>query len=105
MKINFHINFKKNFRKRISPNKNLVKRLEQRLELFLKDPKNPILRGHALVGKRINLRAFSVTGDIRVVYFIKNNEIYLLDTGAHTLKFTEGYIKSGLAPNRGPSLP
>lgn len=83
MKVNYHRTFKKNFRKRISPAKNLVKRFDQRLELFLKEPKNPILQDHALVGKRINLRAFSITGDIRVVYFIKNNEIYLLDIGTH----------------------
>jgi addiction module RelE/StbE family toxin len=84
MKINYHRDFKKNFRKRISPHENLVKRFEERLKLFLKDPKNPILQDHALVGKRINLRAFSVTGDIRVVYLIKGNELYLLDIGTHS---------------------
>jgi len=83
MKINYHRAFKKNFRSRVSPHENLVKRFEERLELFLKDPKNPLLRDHALVGKRINLRAFSVTGDIRVVYFITNNELFLLDIGTH----------------------
>lgn len=83
MKISYHRNFKKNFRKRISPHENLVKRFEERLGLFLKDPKNPILQNHALVGKRIDLRAFSITGDIRVVYFVKGGELYLLDIGTH----------------------
>ncbi|OGY26458.1 MAG: hypothetical protein A2Z24_00395 [Candidatus Woykebacteria bacterium RBG_16_44_10] len=83
MRINYHQTFKKNFRKRITPHENIVKRFEERLELFLNGPKNPILRDHALVGKRINLRAFSMTGDIRVVYFIKGNELYLLDIGTH----------------------
>ena len=83
MKINYHRIFKKDFRSRILPHENLVKRFEERLELFLTDPKNPILQDHALVGKRINLRAFSVTGDIGVVYFVKDGELYLLDIGTH----------------------
>ena len=83
MKINYNRIFKKDFRSRILPHENLVKRFEERLELFLTDPKNPILQDHALVGKRINLRAFSVTGDIGVVYFVKDGELYLLDIGTH----------------------
>lgn len=83
MRINYHSNFKKNFQKRILPNKNLVARFKERLELFLTNPRNQILKDHSLVGKRLNLRAFSVTGDIRVVYFVKEKEIYLLDIGSH----------------------
>ena len=83
MKISYHRNFKKNFRKRISPHENLVKKFEERLELFLKNPKNPLLKDHALIGKRIRLRAFSVTGDIRVVYFMAGDKLYLLDVGTH----------------------
>ena len=83
MRVNYHRNFKKNFRNRISPHGNLVKKFEERLELFLKNPKNPLLKDHSLVGKRISLRAFSVTGDIRVVYVIRDNELFLLDIGTH----------------------
>ena len=84
MRVNYHRNFKKNFRNRISPHGNLVKKFEERLELFLKDSKNPLLKDHALIGRRIRLRAFSVTGDIRVVYFVRGGELYLLDVGTHS---------------------
>lgn len=83
MKIVRHRNFKKNFKVRISRNPKLIKKFEFRLELFLKDRHNPILRDHVLAGTKSGLRAFSITGDIRVVYKEIEGVIVLYDIGSH----------------------
>ena len=68
MIIRRHRQFIKNYKKRILPNSQLDKRFEERLELFHQDRQNPLLKNHKLIGSMEGLRAFSVTGDIRVVY-------------------------------------
>lgn len=78
-----HKVFKKNFKKRILPDPVLVVKFEERLSLLLSDPRNPILKDHMLVGKKAGYRAFSVTGDIRVVYKIKGDVLRLYDIGSH----------------------
>lgn len=84
MKIRNHSVFKKNFKKRIAPKPNLVRKFRERVELFLKDRKSPILCDHALIGKKLTLRAFSIAGDIRIVYKQeKQNLIVFLDIGSH----------------------
>ena len=83
MNIVRHRVFLRNFQKRVFPNRDLVRRFEERMGLFIVDTHNPILRDHQLVGEKRNLRAFSVTGDIRVVYKIERDDIVLLDIGNH----------------------
>lgn len=75
--------FKKQYKKRILPHKTLDKRFEERYYLFRKDPSNPILRDHALTGTKKGYRAFSITGDIRVVYEVRDDIAYFLDIGTH----------------------
>ena len=75
--------FKKIYAKRILPYKNLDKRFVERYRLFVNDSKNPVLKDHALSGKLQGYRAFSVTGDIRVVYYIHEDIAYFVDIGAH----------------------
>tara|TARA_Y100000031_G_C7996770_1_gene281753 strand:+ start:335 stop:601 length:267 start_codon:yes stop_codon:yes gene_type:complete len=84
MKVEFHKQFKKSYKKRIAPNLKLTNRFKERLELFLKNPNHPTLQNHDLVGKKLTLKAFSVTGDIRVVYaLLKEDEALFLDIGTH----------------------
>lgn len=84
MKVITHPVFKKNYRKRIASKRHLVKRFKERIKLFLKNRKDPVLRDHALIGKKINLRAFSIAGDIRVVYRLETqNRALFLDIGSH----------------------
>lgn len=78
-----HRIFKKHFKARILSNKNLVNRFETRLKIFLTDPKDPVLHNHRLTGQMKNLRAFSVAGDIRVVYQLEGENLYLYDIGSH----------------------
>lgn len=84
MKIQLHKSFKKSFEKRVAHHPNLVTRFKQRLALFLENPYHPTLKNHELIGKRISLRAFSITGDIRVVYAsLSETEVLFLDIGTH----------------------
>ena len=78
-----HKLFLKHFKARISRNKFLVNRFEARLELFLDNPRNPVLRDHQLIGKMKKLRAFCITGDVRVVYWLEGDTLYLYDIGSH----------------------
>lgn len=75
--------FKKNLQKRISPNTKLVKQFEQRLKLFAEGARDYPLDDHALVGTMKGLRAFSIGGDLRVVYQETNEHYEFLDIGSH----------------------
>ena len=75
--------FKKAYKKRIATKKNLVKRFKERYDIFVKDPNNSTLRNHPLGGKMKRNRAFSVTGDIRVVYYVHKETAYFIDIGTH----------------------
>lgn len=84
MNTKLHPQFKKSYKKRIANNAKLVKRVAERIELFQKDPTNPLLKDHVLTGEKSHLRAFWVTGDIRIVYFPVSSEgSLLLDIGSH----------------------
>ena len=79
-----HTQFRKNFKKRIASNATLGKKFQDRLSLFITDRTHSQLQDHRLIGKWQGFRAFSVTGDIRVIYRQKNsNTIELYDIGTH----------------------
>ena len=83
MTIELARSFKKAYKKRIQNNSKLDSQTFKRIELFKSNPKHPILRDHALTGTMFGLRAFSVTGDIRVIYSIDNDTAYFIDIGTH----------------------
>ncbi len=75
--------FEKNFRSRISPNPKLKKQFALRLELFKEGVRDYPLDDHALVGTMKGLRAFSIGGDLRVVYRETDEHYEFLDIGSH----------------------
>lgn len=84
MNVYFHKNFRKAYNLRVKSNINLDKRFQERLKLFKENSKNPILKDHALTGSKLGYRAFSVTGDIRIVYEkIDNDNVVFYDIGTH----------------------
>jgi addiction module RelE/StbE family toxin len=83
MRIKYTQNFLKNYKKRIANNKTLDKQFQERLKLFLLNQRNPLLKTHKLIGAKKNLSAFSVTGDVRVVYYQHGEIIFLIDIGIH----------------------
>lgn len=83
MNVHFTKSFKKAYSKRIRSNKNLEKKFEERYDLFVENPQNLLLKDHSLSGKLEGQRAFSVTGDIRVVYYAYQETAYFMDIGTH----------------------
>lgn len=56
-----------------------------RLQLFKENPYDPLLRNHALKGKLKGYYSINITGDIRAIYEIIGNEIYLYEMiGSHS---------------------
>ncbi|HLE48993.1 MAG TPA: type II toxin-antitoxin system mRNA interferase toxin, RelE/StbE family [Patescibacteria group bacterium] len=83
-KILYSRTFLKNYRKRIIRYSKISKRFDERLYLFAEDVNNPILKDHKLIGVKSDLRAFSITGDIRVIYKnISKDTVMFLDVGTH----------------------
>lgn len=83
MNINYHKNFLKSYKKRILPNASLDKKFKERLKLFIEDKSNSVLKDHALKGRKSEYRAFSIAGDIRVIYEKVEDGILLHDIGTH----------------------
>ena len=82
MIIDFHKNFKKNYKLRIT-RENLKKRVAEKIEKFRQNPNDPLLHNHPLKGAKKGLRAFSISGDIRIVYYVENDACIFLDIGTH----------------------
>ena len=81
MEIIFTNSFKSKFDK--LPKK-IQEKFENRLEIFIKKPTHPLLKTHSLKGNLLGLRAFSVTGNYRVLYRMINPlTAKLIDIGTH----------------------
>ena len=84
MIITEHESFRKAYQKRIVRNQNLAERTKECIRMFVENPRSPLLGDHALSGKRSHLRAFSITGNVRIVYFpITEGHVLFLDIGTH----------------------
>ncbi len=75
--------FEKHFKKRITPHEKLITQFEQRFEQFIIGVRGRPLNDHPLTGNMVGKRAFSITGDIRVVYTETAEAIIFLDIGTH----------------------
>lgn len=55
------------------------------LRSFLKDPKDPILRNHALKGTLVGKRAISAGFDLRIVFKVEDDyvRVLMLTVGTH----------------------
>ncbi len=83
MRVSQDPRFKKSFKSRVSSDRRLVEEYREALQLFLEDPKNPVLRDHALAGSMYGYRSFEVANDLLVVYLIVKEGIVLYDIGTH----------------------
>ncbi|MDD5433634.1 MAG: type II toxin-antitoxin system mRNA interferase toxin, RelE/StbE family [Candidatus Pacebacteria bacterium] len=82
MKTYFHKNFDKQFRKLGISEK---KKAQERLQLFLENPFNPILENHPLKGKYTDYRSINITGDLRAIYkLINDNECIFVAVDTHS---------------------
>lgn len=82
MEIQFHKNFEKRFKKL---DERLKGKVLNKLELFIDNPFEASLKNHPLKGALKGKRAFSVTGDVRVIFEEVDDYllVIMLDLGTH----------------------
>ena len=57
----------------------------ERVKIFIQDPSNQTLNNHGLGGKYKNCRSINITGDIRIIYEMRDsNTAYFLAIGSHS---------------------
>jgi mRNA-degrading endonuclease YafQ of YafQ-DinJ toxin-antitoxin module len=78
-----HPDFQKHFRLRIVPYKNIRLKFDDHVRLFAAGHRGKPLYDHALSRDMEGLRAFSVTEDIRIVYYETESTYIFLDVGSH----------------------
>lgn len=76
--------FEKHFKKRVLPNSKILTQFEERLKLFMNNERGYPLNDHPLTGKLIGKRAFSIAGDIRVIYIELEDAYVFIDIGTHS---------------------
>jgi addiction module RelE/StbE family toxin len=88
MRIRYHKKFEKRFKK-LPPS--LKKKTISAIRKFVKDPFDKTLANHPLTGKLLGKRAFSVTGDIRIVFEEYNSYVLviMLDVGSHSQVYSD----------------
>lgn len=75
--------FQKNLNKRFGNQPKIIEQLRTRLKQFQDGIRSEPLNDHALKKKLTGMRAFSVTGDIRIIYEETNTAYVLHDIGTH----------------------
>jgi addiction module RelE/StbE family toxin len=80
------IRYSKNFVKQLSKQPpNIQRAFYARLEIFADNPHEPLLRNHALSGKLKGFYSINVTGDVRALYEIVDDTIYIYQMiGSHS---------------------
>lgn len=83
MKVELSRAFIRTYKKRFQHLPSIRAAFKERTRIFSDNPENVLLHDHKLRGDKRGHRAFSVTGDIRVVYIIVNEVAYFEDIGTH----------------------
>ena len=80
------IQFSKKFEKQLKKQPNKVRStLYRRLDVFLIDKYDPILNNHALQGKYMGLYSINITGDVRALYYEKDDTLIIFAfIGSHS---------------------
>jgi addiction module RelE/StbE family toxin len=83
-RIELHHSFVKSYSKRIAKDEKLSKQYDKRINMFITGHRDAPINDHALTGDMQGRRAFSITGDIRVVYIEFEDKIIFIDVGTHS---------------------
>jgi addiction module RelE/StbE family toxin len=82
-RIEYTKKFQKRLKQRYAHQPKVIDRFQRNLELFLSGIRTEPINDHPLTGLLKGLRAFSVGGDVRVVYQETEDHYLLLDIGSH----------------------
>ena len=83
-KLEYTKQFQRRLKQRYAHQPKIIERLRRHLELFSQGVRKQPIDDHPLTGKLKGLRAFSVGGDVRVVYQETEDRYLLLDVGSHS---------------------
>lgn len=83
MRVEFTPGFIDVYVKRFSTDYKFQKIFDKRIIMFGRNHHNLLLKDHKLLGKMEGFRAFSITRDVRVIYYIKNEIAYFVNIGSH----------------------
>ena len=82
MKIELHRNFLKAYSKQP---KKIQEKFKEKRSLFIGDMFNPLLNNHYLGGEYEGCRSINITGDIRAIFYIKqNSDVVFINIGSHS---------------------
>lgn len=81
MTVKLHKIFLKQYQKL---RKNEKKKFKERRDLFLQDEFNPVLNNHPLKGQYGGYRSINITGDLRVIYRKRSEEIIFVAIDSHS---------------------
>ena len=77
--------FQKSFQKDYAKQKASTKRqTKERISLFLEDRFSPLLNYHALKGEFLGCYSLNVSADVRVIFYVENDTMYLIRVGTHS---------------------
>jgi addiction module RelE/StbE family toxin len=82
-RIELHHSFVKSYAQRIAKDEKLSKQYDKRIDMFIAGHRDVPINDHVLTGDLQGRRAFSITGDVRVVYIEFEDKIIFLDVGSH----------------------
>ena len=82
--------FAKHFSKRIKPYPKLSILVGQKIKVFLINPS--LVKDHALIGRKVGKRSFSIGGDLRIVYVDLGDRFLFLDIGTHNQVYLKMYL-------------
>lgn len=81
MKISYSKNFIKQSKKLNPKHRN---KLIDRIKIFAENPMNPQIRDHALMGRYKEYRSIDITGDMRALYYMRDDEVIFDIVGTHS---------------------
>ncbi len=81
MRVILHKHFERQFKKlTVATQSQFI----QRLQLFLTDPKHPLLHVHALTGNKFPYKSFNVNADFRALFIQEKSTITFYEIGSHS---------------------
>lgn len=87
LKLKLTKSFKKDLHKIQFSNEHYAKYVIYLGKLLLNETLPPEARDHSLKGEWSNTREFHISGDLLVIYMIKENELTLIRIGSHSQLF------------------
>ena len=81
--INYTKQFKKNLRQRFQHQPKALQQIRDRIILFQSGVREAPLDDHALSGDMTGLRSFSISGDMRLIYYEADESYEFIDIGTH----------------------